>query len=460
MYLIKQLFRLIAFGMFLLAGTFFLANQDSTGQLQQTCSGCKGKEASTLPLVPKGIACLRDSMGVNLPKFYIELATWATPDTFSQIYPSEKKRAMGWMMHTYGNWPYIQAYYQVIDSLIGSFPNESTLGLYRNPQQAEEYFTHLQDPKQKALHPEFQQLLQRSIQRYKAVSQNASPWKAYIPYIHFHGFANQFHRGFSNLLRTGTWGIDMDQLGCQHCSCYTALPKAHIQRRIGTAFTLTLFLALNGTFFSLVIGILIAIIIHIAEEWKSSAFQGIDSWFLAISSVPTFVIAMALYIQFSVPSYQYSTPATQELLNLDNWYILGVALLVYLSLLVPPVVQVIYHGIREEIHKPYFVIALAKGNSLPKAILMHAFPNLRLLLLSLVMLIFTGLIGGSVIVEKVLGIPGLGMWVFESAENNAFNSLLLAVFFIGIWVYMASTALNFLYTQIKKSFSLPETRDM
>ncbi len=70
----------------------------------------------------------------------------------------------------------------------------------------------------------------------------------------------------------------------------------------------------------------------------------------------------------------------------------------------------------EVLHQPYMRTARAKGLSLPRRILRHAFPDAAIPVITLLGLRFGGLIAGAVVVESVFAWPGVGQLLVTSVS--------------------------------------------
>jgi peptide/nickel transport system permease protein len=68
----------------------------------------------------------------------------------------------------------------------------------------------------------------------------------------------------------------------------------------------------------------------------------------------------------------------------------------------------------EVINQQYIMTARAKGLSEKKVIFVHAFRNSLIPLITLMATLLPGLLGGTVIVESIFSIPGIGMLSFEA----------------------------------------------
>jgi peptide/nickel transport system permease protein len=72
----------------------------------------------------------------------------------------------------------------------------------------------------------------------------------------------------------------------------------------------------------------------------------------------------------------------------------------------------------EVIRQDYITVARAKGLPEKKVIYNHALKNAILPLITLIGLSVPGLIGGSVIMESIFGIPGMGQMFFMSVMTR------------------------------------------
>jgi len=84
----------------------------------------------------------------------------------------------------------------------------------------------------------------------------------------------------------------------------------------------------------------------------------------------------------------------------------------------------------EVLHKDYIKTARAKGLSENRVVYKHALKNALLPIITILGLSVPGLIGGSVIVESVFGIPGMGRLFFESVMGRDYP-VIMAVLVIG-----------------------------
>ena len=196
-----------------------------------------------------------------------------------------------------------------------------------------------------------------------------------------------------------------------------------VSERIGDALPITL--ALN--IITIVIVYIISIPMGIAASVRrDSLFDRLSSLFLfVLYSLPTFWIALLLLMYLGSGEYLNLFP----LGGIQSDYAADAGLLARAGdiawHLVLPVVTLTYGSFAflsryaranmlEVINQQYITTARSKGLSEARVIFVHAFRNSLIPLVTLMATLLPGLLGGSVIVESIFSIPGMGMLAFEA----------------------------------------------
>ena len=86
----------------------------------------------------------------------------------------------------------------------------------------------------------------------------------------------------------------------------------------------------------------------------------------------------------------------------------------------------------EVIRQDYIRTARAKGLSENVVVYKHALRNSMIPILTLLASILPILIGGSVIVERIFSIPGMGMYAFDGLLARDFNIVMATTIFVGV----------------------------
>lgn len=114
-------------------------------------------------------------------------------------------------------------------------------------------------------------------------------------------------------------------------------------------------------------------------------------------------------------------------------------------------------SLRDEMAKPYFLTALAKGLDLPTAQYRHALPNGLLPVVTLIGNRVGWLIAGAILVENVFAWPGLGRLVVGASLDRDYPLILGIVLVIGALTLIANLITDLLYSLIDPRVRQGET---
>ena len=196
-----------------------------------------------------------------------------------------------------------------------------------------------------------------------------------------------------------------------------------VSTRIAEALPVTLTLNI----LTLIIIYLISVPLGIATAVKKNSLfdQGTSLILFILYSLPSFWIGLLLLLYLSGGEYLNLFPlnglVSDGLENSSLW----IRLLDMGWHLVLPVITLTYGGfaflarytranLLEVINQQYITTARAKGLSSFKILFKHAFRNSLIPLVTLMATLLPGLLGGSVIVESIFSIPGMGLLAFEA----------------------------------------------
>jgi peptide/nickel transport system permease protein len=196
-----------------------------------------------------------------------------------------------------------------------------------------------------------------------------------------------------------------------------------VSRRIADALPITLTLNIITMIIMYIISIPMGIISAVK---KDSLYDRISSLVLfVLYSLPHFWIALLLLLYLGSGEYLNLFP----LGGIQSDWVAGAGFFTkavdFLWHLVLPVITLTYGefaflsrytraNMLEVINQQYIMTARAKGLSEKKVIFVHAFRNSLIPLVTLMATLLPALIGGTVIVESIFSIPGIGMLSFEA----------------------------------------------
>lgn len=164
---------------------------------------------------------------------------------------------------------------------------------------------------------------------------------------------------------------------------------------------------------------------------------------LGVAAAVSVVLGTVAALQEGRPADRVITTVTQAFIAMPEYWLAPMLVLVFalqLSLLpsagwegpasaVLPVAvlalrpisyftSAVREGMLEALGAEHVVAARARGLSHAQAVRSHVLPNGLLPLTTLVAVWFAGLLGGSVIVEVVFAIPGMGRLLFDAVRNS------------------------------------------
>jgi peptide/nickel transport system permease protein len=152
------------------------------------------------------------------------------------------------------------------------------------------------------------------------------------------------------------------------------------------------------------------------SRWVAGALAGLHA-------VPSYVVAQLLVLALALGlgwfPVQGLVDAHSEATGLARWAAMAWRLtlpVLALALLQCAFVALLARArVAEELRQPYIATALAKGLSERQARRGHALPNAALPLLTLIGWRFGAIVGGSVVIETLFALPGLGRLAVSSA---------------------------------------------
>jgi oligopeptide transport system permease protein len=169
-------------------------------------------------------------------------------------------------------------------------------------------------------------------------------------------------------------------------------------------------------------------------------------------SMPNFVIASLLFLLFGVALYNwtggaiyYNSGWTGAYGTLDQIIIPGFALgFPYASI----VARLTRASMLEVIRQDYVRTARAKGLTNRVVTIRHALRNALIPVVTILGPLVIGIITGSVVIENIFGIPGLGKEFATSILQRDYNIVIGLFTFYAIIIALANLLVDMLYTVI------------
>lgn len=429
-------------------------------------------------------------LGLDLPIFYLSLNTLAQCDTLYRIYDKNERESLSRLTNEFGDWPEISAYYAALDELnkehvnvvldtnnVGvdklddaksalneSYFESSALKASYNLTVIDAKLEKLSNLYKETYMSQLREKLEAVQVKYQAVKDNATPWKKYVPVLNYYP-KNQYHRW---IFGDGHWltgkggeftrGVIRGDFG----TSYTTKMPIH------EVIAIKIFWSFFFTMISVVLGYLVSIPLGIKSAVKKGTrFDRVSTVLLFILySVPSFWLATLLLMTFANPDVLHWFPASG--IEPVRGFADGAGFFEVWSqrgeYLVLPIISYTYSSFAflsrtmrvsmlEIINQDYIRTARAKGLTERTVIYKHALRNALLPIITVFANIFPVAIGGSVILEVIFTIPGMGSEVFNAIVNQNYPMIITVLTITGVLTLVGYLVSDILYAVVDPRIS-------
>lgn len=389
----------------------------------------------------------REKLGLNLPVFYFSI--YSAIEEHHVVYNDEHLESLyRFCVNQFGNSEASKNYINTLNSLYELLLKPDTaqqnsevrfnaIALCKNIIHStnvsvmDASYVALQSLLEKANASSLSVFLQ-SKNEFQKLKQQTSEWKAFLPVLTWNT-DNRFHRWLT--------GDGYFSKGLLHGDLGTSyLTKEKVWKVISGKMLWTILL----TFFSVLIAYVVSIPIGIrAAMNKNSRLKNVTGFLpFILFSIPVFCMGTILLMTFCNADFINIFPSSgiQPLGGFDaevSWWQKIIHTIPYLIL---PVFCYTYSSVAfltktlsssiSEIEKENFILtARAKGLGEKEIYFKHAFRNALLPLITLFSEIFPHAIAGSVIIETIFSIPGMGTEIYNSIATQNYP-VIIAVFLI------------------------------
>lgn len=400
-------------------------------------------------------ARLGHELGYDRPAFYFTLTTAAYPDTFHKILLPERRRWLGALAAQTGNWPAVQAFADALRHTARraeSLPDSSAQTLLRaalNDLQKtiwlDEVPARVDSVAAWAAVLEAQTGQKLSLENLRArateLQEKATPGKCWHPTFCWHGLDNQYHRWISGFF-TGRLGT----------SFQTRTPVwDDIKSRLGMT------VGLNSVAFALAFALALPLGVWSARQAGRWPDRWLRRGLMALYAMPVFWLGGLCIMFFATDGqgwkiFEGIAPNNPEdhALTLWQWF------LKYANRLVLPVLVLMLHtlavlalqmrgSVLGVLRQDFIRTARAKGLSEGAVLGRHAFRNALFPVITILGGVFPVIFGGSLVVEYLFGIPGMGTKTHDAFMSRDFPVLFAILMFSAMLTIAGSLLADMLY---------------
>lgn len=207
---------------------------------------------------------------------------------------------------------------------------------------------------------------------------------------------------------------------------------------IANKFPITLTIAI----ISLVMAIIIAIPIGIISATRPNSFLDYTLMFIALIglSIPNFWQGLIFILNFSI-KLQW-LPAT---FHPQNWLSIIMPVIVLGTGLTASVARMTRSSTLEIINEDYIITAKSKGLNQRQVLWKHAIGNAMIPIITVIGLLFGGMLGGAAVTEKVFNISGIGSYIVDKQFIPDIPGVLGGVVYIAITISLVNVLIDILY---------------
>ena len=429
---------------------------------------------------------LRKKLGLDLPIFYLSITDLASSDTLYRIQDKYHQANLKALTHQSGNWQAVSNYYLSLLDLEKSYrkidakliaENDKTLDLNIVNEACNQFGSEIGS----LLETSDNNLVQNSFNkmnnllssnsflvpltkplielesRRTALSTNRTQWKTYIPALNWYGKNNQYHLWlFGN--NNDRKGLLRGDFGISYIDSQPIQDK--IWQKVGISFSLSLISIFLAYLISIPIGI------YSAYRKDSAADKGMSLILFILYSMPSFFVGTLLLLQFANPDNLAWFPVSgiQDPTIFDPEWSFWKKIQHRIPFLILPIITYTYGsfaflsrimrvGMIDIVSQDYIRTARAKGLEEKKVILKHALRNSLLPIITVFAAIFPMAIGGSIIIEVIFSIPGMGVEIYNSILNYDYPMIITVFTLSGFLTMVGYLVSDILYAVVDPRIS-------
>lgn len=199
----------------------------------------------------------------------------------------------------------------------------------------------------------------------------------------------------------------------------------------------------------MLVSIVIALPLGVASAVKQDGFvdYGLRSFAIAMLAIPSFFLA-TIVIALSSRWWNYSFPVRYEEFwenprsNLELVFVPALILGIGLS---GTLLRLTRAQMLEVLRQDYIRTARAKGLGARSVVIRHALRNALVPVVTVIGLQVPVLVGGSLVLEQIFGIPGIANYLFVSIANRDFPAIIGVNMVVAVTIVVVNLLVDVMY---------------
>ena len=215
-------------------------------------------------------------------------------------------------------------------------------------------------------------------------------------------------------------------------------PNRTVNEIIGASLPVSMTLGTLALLFALALGVPLGVVGAVRQNtrWDTLAMAAA----MTGVSIPSFVLAPLLILVFSLHLYWFPVARWETWRHMVLPVVcLGLGPAAYIA-------RLTRGGMLEVIRSDFIRTARAKGLSEGRILFKHALRGGLLPVVSYLGPAYSGMMVGSLIIEKIFDIPGMGRYFVEAAQNRDYNLLVGMMLVYGTILMLANAVVDVAYS--------------
>lgn len=234
---------------------------------------------------------------------------------------------------------------------------------------------------------------------------------------------------------------------------YNIMTNMPIAQMVGPRIALTLSIGLEAGILGAIVGVVLGIVAALRER---SAWDTLATILAVIGvSLPSFVVALFLsfFLGFQLKLFPILYSTASPTLS---------TVLPVLALAMFPMASVERYTRSEMIsvmNSDFMLLAASKGVSKAKLVIRHALRNTLVSVITVLVPLLVSLMSGSLVMEKIFSIPGLGSLYIQAIQQNDYNVVLAISFIYSVMFILAMLLVDVAYVAIDPRIRIAGGKD-
>ncbi|ARS34722.1 ABC transporter permease [Pontibacter actiniarum] len=382
--------------------------------------------------------------GQDKPLFYFSLSPSPLPDTLYRVFPEARRQQLQRLTFRGGSWPAVAAFDAAVQQLVqharqnGQHNLEPHLQVLRYSTDSHKLRLALKALAGTDTDVTTQALTRATATKFGSVESHFSTYGFLLPTPRWNGTDNQY--------RTWLTGLFYGDFGRSYRT------NRPVVEMLWEAIGNTFWLLLCSMLFTLALALELSVQLS-KRKMKWLRRMVLPSLFV-VDSIPLFVLALLLLVLLANPDFLQLFPvygmgyfATEPLplwQRLGQWLqFMALPIISMVLVNLPYLTNQIYTSLQASLNANYTRTAKAKGLPEHLVIRRHALRNALLPVITIVSDFLPALVDGSIIIETIFAIPGIGRLLVESVlarDYPVLTTIVLLVLAVRMLAYALAEA--------------------